>query len=273
MDAQPMQGRTVCRPPRTGDSRSRSPHAIFVVSHVSSPSRRSMSRLRLLLPLVLVGGCVSAGAVATPRVGELPRSHAPMPTESAITPADLMTRLYIIADDSMLGRESGTIGNVKVPNYLGREMERMGLQPAGENGTYFQTVPVTLSRIDSTRPLTVDGTALALGSDMLPFYAGSGGRALPLGASTRSLDGVSVVYGGQLGGTVIDPGAAAGKLVVFTVPAGANGRRDWRFYTQGSLPQFRDAAGIAAAGLGGVPPATVRRLRGGPTPVPDGKPP
>ena len=220
-----------------------------------------MSRLRVL-PFVLLAGCAAAGTVASPRPGELPRTHVPAATEGAITPADLMTRLYIIADDSMLGRESGTIGNVKVTNYIAREMERMGLQPAGENGTYFQTVPVTLSRIDSARPLTVDGTALALGSDMLPFYAGSGGRALPLGASTRSLDGVSVVYGGQLGGTVIDPGAAAGKLVVFTVPAGANGRRDWRFYTQGSLAQFRDAAGIAAAVLDVVPLATARRLRG-----------
>jgi hypothetical protein len=173
-----------------------------------------------------------------------------------------MTRLYIIADDSMLGRESGTIGNVKVTNYVAREMERMGLRPAGENGTWFQTVPVMLARIDSTRPLAVNGTALALGAEVLPLYAGVAGRALPLGASTRSLDGVGVVYGGQLGGTLIDPSAAAGKLVVFTVPAGANGRRDWRFYTQGSLAAYRDAAGIAAAVLDVVPAATARRFRG-----------
>jgi hypothetical protein len=219
-----------------------------------------MSLLRVL-PLALLAGCATAGAVASPSVGELPRSRAPLPTESAITPADLMTRLYIIADDSMLGRESGTLGNVKVTNYIAREMERMGLRPAGENGTYFQTVPVVIARIDSTRPLTVGGTALTLGTDVLPFPAASAGRALPMGASTRSLDGVGAVYGGQLGGTLVDPAAAAGKLVVFTVPAGANGRRDWRFFTQGSLARYGDAAGIAAAVLDVVPPATLRRLR------------
>src|SRR4030095_7101696 len=31
----------------------------------------------------------------------LPLKHAPEPTAAAITPADLMTRLYIFADDSM----------------------------------------------------------------------------------------------------------------------------------------------------------------------------
>jgi len=30
---------------------------------------------------------------------ELPRTHRPAPTAPAITPGDLMTRLYILADD------------------------------------------------------------------------------------------------------------------------------------------------------------------------------
>jgi hypothetical protein len=34
----------------------------------------------------------------------LPRTHKPRPTTAAITTADLMTRLYIFADDSMQGR-------------------------------------------------------------------------------------------------------------------------------------------------------------------------
>ncbi len=220
-----------------------------------------MSRSRFL-PLALVAGCVSAGTGVSPSVGEMSRTHAPATTESAITPADLRTRLYIIADDSMLGRESGTIGNVKVTNYIAREMERMGLRPAGENGTYFQTVPVVISRIDSTRSIAVDGTTLVLGTDVLPYYSALAVKLLPIGTATRSLDGVSAVYGGQLGGTLIDPAAAAGKLVVFSVSAGVNGRRDWRFFAQGSLLPYADAAGIAAAVLDVVPAATLPRIRG-----------
>ena len=215
-----------------------------------------------LLSLVLLAGCATAGAVGSPPVGELPRSHLPVGTEGAITPVDLMTRLYIIADDSMLGRESGTIGNVMVTNYVAREMARLGLRPAGDNGTFFQTVPVVIARIDTSRPLTVNGTALVLGTDVIPYPAGSSGRALPMGATTRSLEGVRAIHGGQLGGTLIDPQDAAGRLVVFTVPNSANGRRDWRFFTLGSLTRYAGAAGIAAVVLDVVPPVTLRRLRG-----------
>jgi hypothetical protein len=219
-----------------------------------------MPRLRYL-SFILLAGCASGGTLTSTSTGELPRAHAPTPTEGAITPADLMTRLYIFADDSMLGRESGTLGNVKATDYVAREMERMGLRPGGEDGTYFQTVPLIISRIDSTRQLAVDGVQLALGTDVLPFHAASAARALPEGASTRSLDGARAVYGGQLGGKLIAPRDAAGKLVIFTVPPGTNGRRDWRFFQLGSLAEYADAAGIAAATLDVAPQATVRRLR------------
>ncbi|HEY2026906.1 MAG TPA: M28 family peptidase [Gemmatimonadaceae bacterium] len=221
-----------------------------------------LSRAARPLAAALLASCASAAPHPSSNASsELPRTLAPRPTEGAITPADLMTRLYIFADDSMLGREAGTLGNVRATNYVAREMRRMGLQPGGENGTYFQTVPVAITRIDTTQTLAVDGTPLALGTDVLPFYGPGGARALPVGATTRSLNGVRVVYGGQLGGELIQPRDAAGKVVVFTVPAGANGRRDWRFYLHGPLTQYGDAAGIAAATLDVVPAANLRRLR------------
>ncbi|MGH7627081.1 MAG: hypothetical protein ACREOJ_17420, partial [Gemmatimonadaceae bacterium] len=70
------------------------------------------------------------------------RMHAPQPTTADITPADLRTRLYIFSDDSMLGREAGTLGNVKGTTYIASEIQKMGLVPAGDNGTYFQTIPL-----------------------------------------------------------------------------------------------------------------------------------
>ena len=38
-----------------------------------------------------------------------------------ITAADAMTRVYIFADDSMLGREAGTLGGVKGTQYIAGE--------------------------------------------------------------------------------------------------------------------------------------------------------
>jgi hypothetical protein len=212
----------------------------------------------LLVPLTLAAAC----ATAVPSRSTGPRSHPPTPTNGAITAADLMTRLYIFADDSMLGREAGQLGGMKATEYVAAEMRRIGLQPAGENGTYFQTVPVEISRLDTTRTIAVSGTPLRVGTDVLPFPNALGGRAMPQGAP-RGVDGAQVVYGGQLGAAnMIAPAQAAGKVVVFTVPAGAGGQRDYRaFLRPGALAQYADAAGIAVTVLDVMPPALVQRLR------------
>ena len=192
------------------------------------------------------------------------RTHTPQPTVGAITAADAMTRLYILADDSMLGREAGTLGNVKGTNYVAAEMKRMGLEPGGENGTYFQTVPVIISRIDSTRSLSVNGVPLRLGTDVIPIYAGPAGQSLPVGERRRTLDGVQVVYGGQLGEQLIPPEAAAGKLVVFTMPTNARAG-DFRFYLEGPMKQYASAAGLAGVALDGLSESSMARLLGAQT--------
>jgi hypothetical protein len=202
--------------------------------------------------------------VATRPAGELPRTHRAEPTSAAISPADLMSRLYPFADDSMMGRESGTRGNVMATDFVAREMARIGLRPAGENGTWFQTVPIFVATMDTTRTLDVGGAALAYGKDWLPFHSQFGGRNLPIGTGTRSLDGARVVYGGTVGSAnLVSPAAAEGKLVVFSVPLSATtGRRDWRFHTFGPLTQYAGAAGIAAIALDVMPRLTQGRLHG-----------
>ena len=45
------------------------------------------------------------------------------------------------AHDSTMGREAGTVWNTKATDYIAAEFRKLGLQPAGENGTYFQIVP------------------------------------------------------------------------------------------------------------------------------------
>ena len=223
-----------------------------------------MPSYRHLLFAALITGCATAAPSATARVGELPRTHTAKPTSAAITPDDLMSRLYAFADDSMMGREAGTRGNVMATDYVAREMARIGLQPAGENGTWFQTVPIFIASMDTTRTLNVEGAALAYGKDWLPFHWQNGGRNLPSGTGTRSLEGARVIYGGTVGsGNLVSPAAAEGKLVVFSVPTSpTTGRRDWRFHSVGPLTQYAGAAGIAAIGLDVMPRIIQGRLHG-----------
>jgi len=79
----------------------------------------------------------------------LPLKHTPQPTTAAITAADAMTRLYIFADDSMMGRRAGELGGLKGTAYIEREVRRLHLEPAGDNGTFFQAVPLVSRTVDA----------------------------------------------------------------------------------------------------------------------------
>jgi len=149
---------------------------------------------------------------------KLPRTHVPLPTVPAITPADLMTRLYIYAADSMQGREAGTIGDVKATDYIAAEVKRMGLVPAGDDGTYFQTIPLMTRAVDSTSSVVADGTPLTYGTD----WAASGSGSL-------SAHDVPVVYGGALGDSAgLTADQTQGKLVIYGPPRGRTSGRLFR---------------------------------------------
>jgi hypothetical protein len=141
----------------------------------------------------------------------LPLKHAPQPTSAEISAKDLMTRLYIFADDSMQGREAGTIGNVKGTDYIAGEVKRLGLVPAGDSGTYFQTIPFKTRSIDPSSTFIAGSTPIALGSEWV--------AAANTSASKPDLQ---VVYAGVVGDSTaaLTADQVAGKLVVFVLPQG-----------------------------------------------------
>src|SRR2546423_8991359 len=123
-----------------------------------------MNRFTPLVSSMLLAAAPAAAQTAH----DLPLKHAPAKTPAAITPADLMPRLYIFADDSMQGREAGLPGNVKGTNYIAAEIRRMGLLPAGDSGTYFQTIPLKTREFDTTSTFTVAGAPLSAFTDYVP---------------------------------------------------------------------------------------------------------
>jgi hypothetical protein len=145
----------------------------------------------------------------------LPLKHAPQPTTGAISAADLMTRLYIFADDSMQGRETGTVGHIKSTAYIASELKRLGLQPGGDEGSFFQDVPMIRRSFDPASTITVGGTTLRGGIDFIAQTRGA----------SPSLDGASVIFGGIAGDTTTYPSRDQidGKIVVLKLPLGAGG--------------------------------------------------
>jgi hypothetical protein len=175
------------------------------------------------------------------------RTHTPTPTTAAITAADLKTRLYIFADDSMQGRLLATAGNVKAVNYIANEVKQMGLVPMGDNGTYFQLVNVVDRKLDPASKLVVGTTEFRPWTDFALRDQGSG---------ARSLDGVQAIFGGTWGdsASLIDPSTAAGKLVVLRVnPAGVVQNSRGGVNRGMATRHFATAAGIAVASLDAMP--------------------
>jgi hypothetical protein len=180
---------------------------------------------------------------------ELPLKRTPQPTAPAITAGDLMTRLYIFADDSMEGRETGTPGHLRSTEYIADELKKLGLVPAGDEGTYFQNVPMVNRSVDPSGTIAVGGTNLTA----LVDFATTAGRGMP-----RSVDGAQVVYGGVFGDTVggVAPVETRGKVVLFRAPAENNFRIGGRV-----AQRYADAAAIATVLPGELPANVVRAAR------------
>ena len=186
----------------------------------------------VLVPLLGCGPSAGTSSSAAPSGATSPQ----------ITAADLRSRLYAYADDSMQGRRSGTRGNVKATDFIAAEARRIGLEPAGEDGGWFQTIPIVRRTIDPASALTVDGSTFKAWDDLIPRDQGKG---------TRSVDGARVIYGGTWDQDLISLEQAQGKLVVITlpavnrVPAGTANRAQ-------TTERFRTAAGILVATLDNI---------------------
>ena len=217
-------------------ARARSPRSWWTSDHETMPiASRSLAPLGLVILLAL------------------PAALAAQATTADITPADLRLRLFALAHDSMGGRATGSLGNFKAAEYVATELRRLGLEPAGDGGTYFQTIPFFRLRPDDRVTLSAGGQPLRLGVDLLPIVSSS---------APRPLDGAGTIYGGPVGDSTrwIPGERARGRVVVFGKPA----TQDRGFGAiLGQLRQsgrFADAALIAIEGLDGTAPELVAAL-------------
>ena len=173
-------------------------------------------------------------------------------TQPAITAADLRQRLFLIADDSMMGRETGSEGAFKASAYVAAEFRRLGLEPAGDSGTYFQRVPFWVVAVDpQSRLVTSGGASLQLGSDFLPVSF-----AVP----PKVLDQTAIVFAGSVADTahLVAPAGIVGKFVVLNVPAGFDRRALGPL-----LGRYREAATVGIVALDQLGSEQIARIREG----------
>jgi hypothetical protein len=156
------------------------------------------------LPLVALLAVVAAACSSTPSPSP---AAAPDARDGAISATDLRTRLYAYADDSMRGRQAGTPDNIRSTAWIAEQARRIGLQPAGDNGTFFQDVPLFKRQLLASSTLSVGDERLVAWTDFAP---------IDIQNPVRSVEGAAVLFVGRLADTsaMSRPSAAAGKVVV-----------------------------------------------------------
>jgi len=94
----------------------------------------------------------------------------------AVRPNVLRSHLEFLASDALEGRGTGARGGRLAASYVAAQFERLGLEPAGENGTYFQSIPLE-ARSFSSSLSPAAGPALELGADYVAYLTGSADSA------------------------------------------------------------------------------------------------
>jgi hypothetical protein len=62
-----------------------------------------------------------------------------------INPEFIKAHVWFLASDSLEGRGTGTLGEIRAANYIASQFLVMGLEPMGGEGSYFQPFQVTVS--------------------------------------------------------------------------------------------------------------------------------
>ena len=92
-----------------------------------------------------------AVALALPGVPALAAADESEAALHSIRPAAIRADMRFLSDDSLEGRGTGTRGHEIAAKFMAAEFEAMGLAPAGDGGTYFQTVPFRSARVDEAK--------------------------------------------------------------------------------------------------------------------------
>jgi hypothetical protein len=74
---------------------------------------------------------------------------------NTIRPEAIRAEMRFLSDDALEGRGTGTRGYDIAAKFMATQFESLGLQPAGDSGSYFQRVPLRLQKPDETKTTLV----------------------------------------------------------------------------------------------------------------------
>jgi Zn-dependent M28 family amino/carboxypeptidase len=117
----------------------------------------SKQGVEVVPPLVQPVAYVPLGPAST---GDMPALAA------AFNPGEAMHQIEALTSKDYQGRQAGSDAGKGAAEYIAEQFEQFGLRPVGDEGTYYQTFPVTYTPLDTIPTLSVQ----LLGSDQYSNY-------------------------------------------------------------------------------------------------------
>ncbi|MFD2514961.1 M28 family peptidase [Pontibacter locisalis] len=77
-----------------------------------------------------------------------------------VEPEDIKAHITYLADDRLMGRKPGTEGYQMAVDYVIDQYQKLGVKPAGENGTYLQTVLLRKAVTDNATMIATDTSGI-----------------------------------------------------------------------------------------------------------------
>ncbi len=171
-----------------------------------------MRARRLLVPAVLIA-LLTAGAGA--------QQAPPQRGAAAIAEPDLKAWLTYLASDELQGRATYSEGLGLAAGYIASHLQQWGVKPAGDAGTYLQTVRVLGIRTNSKASITVTANG-----QTRTFKDGEGVTFSKQMGGKQTIDGSEIAfvgYGLQVPAAELDDYgdlAPKGKVIVYLGPQG-----------------------------------------------------
>lgn len=124
-------------------------------------------------------------------------------------PTELSAEIFLdhvkfLAGDELAGRRPGTVGNDRAADYIAKHFAAAGLEPVGDDGTYFQHFEVMIDkRLDPTNAsLTVEGLATdwQVTQDWIPMpFSASESASGPLAFGGYGVEAIDYGYNDYAG--------------------------------------------------------------------------
>ena len=136
-----------------------------------------------------------------------PAGHA----AAGITAEDVAHHIGVIADDSMLGRDTPSRGLELTASYVADQFRRFGLRPGGDDGTWFQRYPIIRRQFDAAASRV---ELRAGGVEAVARFDGTA-RYVQGTASGKPLTARAVLLGGRLTPDEVSGLPLKGRIVVY----------------------------------------------------------